>query len=87
MKRRFQVAALALVLATGLAAAPTRGADDTHDRAPPQAPDGAERWRLRPSQAALGPDEAGPPARDAARPIPEARRSVRLVYPALLADR
>ena len=66
----------------GLATVPTHGADATlaRDRQP-VAMAGAERWRLRPTQTGIV-----LPATLRARPaipIPEERRQVRLVYPAL----
>lgn len=55
-------------------------------------PAGAERWRLRPAEAALTATALPPPAAIPVRlrpalDIPRERRAVRMVYPGLLADR
>ncbi|KAB1070592.1 hypothetical protein F6X51_22085 [Methylobacterium planeticum] len=69
-----------------LAGAPTQGADATLAPARrPVALSGAERWSLRPTEA--GPAAPGHPASAPAGAVPEARRHVRMVYPALIATR
>lgn len=72
----------------GLATVPTHGADATlaRDRRP-VAMAGAERWRLRPTQSTLVLPAALRPRARPAIPIPDERRQVRLVYPALTETR
>ncbi|GJD59776.1 hypothetical protein [Methylobacterium dankookense] len=71
---------LLLALLAGLV--PARAAENGPGVARPRIELGAEVWRLRPAG-----DAAAPPQRDArGRPvteIPETRRNVRMVYPAL----
>lgn len=79
----------AILLATslgGFAVAPTQGADGTLPTASaPVAVGAADHWRLRPTVSAPAPVIERSPR--AALPVPEARRSVRLVYPALVEAR
>lgn len=87
MKTWLRLAILAATTFAGLATVPTRG-DDVHlERPKPPVPmTGAERWRLRPTQVAVIVPAAAPRKR-AATVIPEERRNVRLVYPALVEAR
>ncbi|AWN39117.1 hypothetical protein DK427_19220 [Methylobacterium radiodurans] len=73
-------------LAAGPTTFPTHAADGTLGQTRPRVEIGAEIWRLRPSQtsAAL---PAGAARKGAATEIPEARRNVRMVYPALVEAR
>ncbi|MDP4021811.1 hypothetical protein Q8W71_04160 [Methylobacterium sp. NEAU 140] len=89
MKSWLRLAILAATTFAGLATVPTRG-DDVHlERPRPPVPmTGAERWRLRPTQvAAIVPAAAAAPRKRTATVIPEERRNVRLVYPALVEAR
>ena len=85
MKPCFRLAILTTTALAGLATIPTHGADATlaRDRAPVTL-GGAERWRLRPSQTpVLAPATTGSLRGRPANAIPEERRNVRQVYPAL----
>ncbi|WP_375463781.1 hypothetical protein [uncultured Methylobacterium sp.] len=75
---------LAGTTVAGLATVPTHGADATlaRDR-PTVALAGADRWRLRPSQAGIVLPVPSHARFRPAMPIPEERRQVRHVYPAL----
>lgn len=79
---------LALLTATtlaGLATVPTRGADAQLERPRPLVPmTAADRWRLRPTQPVAVVSAGALPHLRAAGPIPDERRSVRQVYPALV---
>ncbi|MEA1835111.1 hypothetical protein U8607_23765 [Methylobacterium durans] len=84
-----RLAFLSATTFAGLAAVPTHGADATlgRDRAP-VAITSAEVWSLRPTQVSLAVQPALRPVRGGqAATIPEARRSVRMVYPALVEAR
>ncbi|KNY22920.1 hypothetical protein AKJ13_09860 [Methylobacterium sp. ARG-1] len=71
----------------GLATVPTEGADRHLERPKPPVPmASAERWRLRPTEVAV-PVTTGSLRRRTATAIPEDRRNVRLVYPALVEPR
>ncbi|MCJ2123782.1 hypothetical protein [Methylobacterium sp. J-077] len=85
--RRSRYGLLALFSLAGLATVPTEGADRHLERPKPPVPmAGAERWRLRPTEVAV-PVTTGSLRQRAATAIPEDRRSVRLVYPALVEAR
>ncbi|MDV3143416.1 MAG: hypothetical protein Q8761_03265 [Sweet potato little leaf phytoplasma] len=90
MKSRLLRECARLVLLAALAAGPTtfptHAADGTLGRARPRVEIGAEIWRLRPSQASAALPAAAIPGRPVTE-IPEARRNVRLVYPALVEAR
>ncbi|GJE61981.1 hypothetical protein [Methylobacterium trifolii] len=80
-----RLAILTTTALAGLATIPTHGADATlaRDREP-VALGGAERWRLRPADAnVVAPTTTSSIRRNVAAAIPEERRRVRLVYPAL----
>jgi hypothetical protein len=86
-KRRYRLALLFFVTLAGLATVPTEGADRHLERPKPPVPmAGAERWRLRPTEVAA-PVATGSLLKRAATAIPEERRNVRLVYPALVEAR
>ena len=79
---------LALLVTTtlaGLATVPTKGEDVHLERPKPLVPmTNAERWRLRPTQTSIAlPSVTGSIRVRAATAIPEERRNVRQVYPAL----
>lgn len=77
---------IALTLA-GLATVPTEGADRHLERPKPRvAIQAAERWRLRPTEPAVA-ATTGSIRKRPATAIPEDRRNVRLVYPALIEAR
>ncbi|GEP07465.1 hypothetical protein [Methylobacterium oxalidis] len=84
-----RLALLATTTLVGLAAAPTQGADGTLGRErPPVSLSGAEVWSLRPTQVSLAVVRPDASTRDRpATGIPEARRNVRMVYPALVEAR
>jgi hypothetical protein len=85
--RRYRYGLLALITLAGLATVPTEGADRHLERSKPPVPmASAERWRLRPTEVAV-PVTTGSLRRRAATAIPEDRRNVRFVYPALVAAR
>lgn len=94
MKSRFlrESACLGLLaaLAAGPTTFPTHAADGTLGQARPRLEIGAEVWRLRPSQVS-GSLLAGLPAaatrKRPATEIPDTRRNVRMVYPALVEAR
>lgn len=91
MKSRLLRECARLVLLAALAAGPTtfatHAADGTLSPARSRVEIGAEVWRLRPSQTSA-PLPAGMRAaatrKGQGAEIPEARRNVRLVYPALV---
>jgi hypothetical protein len=71
----------------GLATVPTEGADRHLERPKPRvAVQGAERWRLRPTEPAAS-VTTGSIHQRAEPAIPEVRRRVRFVYPALIESR
>jgi hypothetical protein len=71
----------------GLATVPTRGADSHLERPKPRVSvPAADLWRLRPAEPIL-PSTTGSISRRGAAPIPEERRKVRHVYPALVEPR
>jgi hypothetical protein len=71
----------------GLATVPTEGADRHLERPKPRvAVQGAERWRLRPTEPAAS-VTTGSIRQRAETAIPEVRRRVRFVYPALIESR
>ena len=76
-----------VMIAAGLAAVPTEGADRHLERPRPrvQMPV-ADLWRLRPAEPAM-PGTTGSIARRPEIQIPAERRKVRLVYPALIEPR
>lgn len=94
MKSRLLRECARLVLLAALAAGPTtfptHAADGTLGQARSRVEIGAEVWRLRPSQTGA-PMPAGMPVaatrKGQVAEIPEARRSVRMVYPALVEAR
>ncbi|WP_430912640.1 hypothetical protein [Methylobacterium sp. sgz302541] len=70
----------------GFTVMPTQGADGTLAPDRPKVPvAGGELWRLRPAMPV--PTVAPEPKARIATPLPEARRNVRLVYPALVEAR
>ena len=88
MNRCLRVAILATTTLAGLATVPTKGADGSLERAKPLVQmTGAERWRLRPTQGAVVPGTTGSLRPRTAAAIPEERRHVRQVYPALVEAR
>jgi hypothetical protein len=82
-----RLALLATMTFAGLATVPTEGADAHLERPKPrvQMP-AADRWRLRPTEPIL-PSTTGSIRKRPESAIPEERRNVRLVYPALLEAR
>ncbi len=81
-------AILATATLAGLATVPTEGADGSLERPKPLLPvSGVERWRLRPTQVSVVPASTGSVRTRAASAIPEDRRNVRQVYPALVEAR
>ena len=85
--RRYRFGLLAIVTLAGLATMPTQGADGHLERPKPRIQmTGAERWRLRPTEVVV-PITTGSLTRRSETAIPEERRSVRLVYPALVEAR
>jgi hypothetical protein len=90
MKSRFLRESTRLVVLAALAAGPTtfptHAADGTLGPARPRLEIGAEIWRLRPSQASA-PLPSAAARKGQATEIPQARRSVRMVYPALVEAR
>lgn len=85
--RRSRHALLAVVTLAGLATVPTEGADRHLERPKPPIPmASAERWRLRPTEVAV-PVTTGSLRKRVTTAIPEERRHVRLVYPALVEAR
>lgn len=78
---------LTLAAFAGLAAVPSQGADAHLERPKPrvQMP-ASELWRLRPAEPAM-PSTTGSIRSRAEAPIPESRRHIRLVYPALIEAR
>ncbi|MEL6062849.1 MULTISPECIES: hypothetical protein [unclassified Methylobacterium] len=71
----------------GLATVPSESADGHLDRPKPRiAMPAAERWRLRPTEPAM-PSTTGSIRSRTEIPVPEDRRRVRLVYPALIEAR
>ena len=88
MKPCLRFAILAATTLAGLATVPTQGADGSLERPKPLVQmSGAERWRLRPTQVAVVPMSTGSVRARAASAIPEDRRNVRQVYPALVEAR
>lgn len=81
------LATLTVMTCVSLATVPSQGADVHLERSKPhvQMP-AAERWRLRPAEPAI-PSTTGSIRSRAETPIPEDRRNVRLVYPALIEAR
>ncbi|MCJ2140673.1 hypothetical protein [Methylobacterium sp. E-066] len=85
--RRSRYGLLAVMTLAGLATVPTEGADRHLERPKPPVPmASAERWRLRPTEVAV-PVTTGSLRKRAETVIPEGRRSVRFVYPALVEAR
>lgn len=81
-------AILSTITLAGLATVPTKGADGLLERPKPLVQmTGAERWRLRPTQAVVVQATTGIPRARAASAIPDERRHVRQVYPALVEAR
>lgn len=81
MNASLRLAILVTTSLGGFTVAPTQGADGTLAPGRPPVPvDAADHWRLRPTVLAPGPERSP----RAVLPVPEARRSVRLVYPALV---
>ena len=78
--------ALLAALAAGPTTFPTHAADGTLGQARPRMEIGAEIWRLRPSQTSA-PLPAATARRGQETEIPETRRNVRMVYPALVEAR
>lgn len=88
MNPRLRFAILAITTLAGLATVPTEGADGHLERPKPLVQmTGAERWRLRPTQAAVATAATGGVRARLAAPIPDERRHVRQVYPALVEAR
>lgn len=88
MNPRLRLAILATTTLAGLATVPTEGADGHLERPKPLVQmTGAERWRLRPAQPMAVPATTGGARARAAAAIPEERRHVRQVYPALVEAR
>lgn len=88
MNPSLRFAILATVTLAGLATVPTEGADGLLERPRPLVQlTGAERWRLRPTQSASVPAATGSVRARAASAIPDERRHVRQVYPALVEAR
>ncbi|MGH1571602.1 hypothetical protein ACRAWG_14110 [Methylobacterium sp. P31] len=86
-KSWLRFATLAAMTLAGLATVPTEGADRHLERPKPHIPmPSAERWRLRPTEPALVSTTGSIRKRPEAA-IPENRRNVRLVYPALIEAR
>ena len=86
-RRLARLALLSLVGLMGLATVPSKGADAPPERQKPRVPmPAADRWRLRPTEPAM-PSTTGSIRGRTETPIPEGRRSVRLVYPALIEAR
>jgi hypothetical protein len=82
-----RLALFSLVSLAGLATVPSKGADAHLERPKPRvAIPTADRWRLRSAQAAM-PSTTGSIRGRTETPIPESRRRVRLVYPALIEAR
>jgi len=82
-----RIVLLSLVTLTGLATVPSKGADAHLERPKPRVPmPAADRWRLRPAVSAM-PSTTGSIRSRNETPIPESRRRVRLVYPALIEAR
>ncbi|SDA29655.1 hypothetical protein SAMN02799622_04555 [Methylobacterium sp. UNC378MF] len=80
-------ALLAAMTLVGLATVPTEGADRHLERPKPRiALQAAERWRLRPTEPAVV-TMTGSIRQRPETAIPEERRNVRLVYPALIEAR
>jgi hypothetical protein len=80
-------AMLAAMTLAGLATVPTEGADVHLERPRPRvALPAAERWRLRPTEPVM-PNTTGSIRRRPETAVPEGRRNVRLVYPALIEAR
>ncbi|MGH1591901.1 hypothetical protein ACRBEV_30315 [Methylobacterium phyllosphaerae] len=78
---------LAAMTLAGLATVPTEGADRHLERPKPRiAMQGAERWRLRPTEASVTATTGSIRERSEGA-VPEGRRNVRLVYPALIEAR
>lgn len=80
-----RLAILATTTLAGLATVPTKGEDVHLERPKPLVPmTNAERWRLRPTETnVVLPAVTGSIRVRATIAIPEERRNVRLVYPAL----
>lgn len=78
---------LSVMTFAGLATVPTKGADAHLERPKPRvALPAAERWRLRPTESVM-PSTTGSIRKRSETAIPENRRNVRLVYPALIEAR
>jgi hypothetical protein len=87
LRRLPRLAMLAALTLIGLATVPTRGADSHLERPKPRiSVPAADRWRLRPAEPIM-PSTTGSIARRGETPMPEERRKVRLVYPALIEPR
>ena len=78
---------LSLMTLAGLTTVPSQSADGHLERPKPriQMP-AAESWRLRPTEPAM-PSTTGSIRSRTDHPIPEDKRRVRLVYPALIEPR
>ena len=82
-----RIARLAALTLAGLAAVPTQGADGHLERPKPRLEmPAADRWRLRPAEPVM-PSTTGSLRGRAESHVPLARRTVRLVYPALIEPR
>ncbi|APT34088.1 hypothetical protein MCBMB27_04797 [Methylobacterium phyllosphaerae] len=83
---RARLVLLTVLTLAGLATVPTEGADRHLERPKPRvALQAAERWRLRPTESVV--TVTGSVRRRPETAIPEDRRNVRLVYPALVEAR
>ncbi|WP_267426652.1 hypothetical protein [Methylobacterium sp. GC_Met_2] len=86
-RRLARFALLSLMIMVGLATVPSKGADAHLERPKPHVSmPTADRWRLRPVEPAT-PSTTGSIRGRIETPIPESRRRVRLVYPALIEAR
>ena len=89
LRERARLVLLA-ALAAGATTFPIHAADGTLGQARQRVEIGAEIWRLRPSQSSapvLGGLPNAVTRTGAAAEIPQARRTVRMVYPALVEAR
>lgn len=78
---------LGLMTLAGLATVPSQSADRRLERPKPRIEmPAADRWRLRPTEPAM-PSTTGSIRSRTDHPVPEEKRRVRLVYPALIEAR
>ena len=86
-RRRSRFCLFAAATVAGFATVPTEGADRHLERPKPRIQmAGAERWALRPTEVAVPATTGGLRVRSGGA-IPEERRNVRFVYPALVEAR